>query len=310
MRRNSHPKPSAPRPGITVWGLRLAFAATALLAGCRAGPAPTPHYHYPAALEQVSFDEVMALPWRPADQRVSYGPAPQQFAELWLPPGQDDVPVVVFIHGGCWLNAFGIDHSRPLATALAQRGYAVWSIEYRRLGDSGGGWPGTKEDVVAAIARLDALQHPRLRLDRMVIVGHSAGGHLALLAAAHPLQHPPTAVLGLAAIVDLKAYAAGAGSCNKAAAAFIESGTTSATTHTLPPANPALSPAPANTLLLEGTEDAIVPPQTAVITGVGASAAAAWAPQWQQAGAGHFDWVHPGTPAWQTLMETLAQALP
>ena len=91
---------------------------------------------YVATAGAVSFDQVMALPAGTAVSRFEYGEAPSQFAELWLPQAAPGSPLVIFIHGGCWLNAYGIDHSRPLSTALAGAGYAVWSLEYRRVGSA------------------------------------------------------------------------------------------------------------------------------------------------------------------------------
>lgn len=81
-----------------------------------------------------------------------YGDDPLHFGELSLPAGSPGSghPVVINVHGGCWLSAYPIDHSRALARALAESGFAVWNIEYRRVGDSGGGWPGTFEDVADA----------------------------------------------------------------------------------------------------------------------------------------------------------------
>ena len=94
-------------------------------------------------------------------------------------------PVMVLIHGGSWQKRYGKIVMRGLAGDLVRRGWAVWNIEYRRLGD-GGGWPATFEDVAAAIDHLATLGDPRLDLDRVTLLGHSAGGHLALWAAGRP----------------------------------------------------------------------------------------------------------------------------
>ena len=110
-----------------------------------------------------------------------YGPDRSQRADLHLPPGTGPHPVMVLIHGGSWRRRYGRIVMRGLAGDLLRRGWAVWNIEYRRLGD-GGGWPATFEDVAAAIDHLDALDAP-LDLARVSLLGHSAGGHLALWAA-------------------------------------------------------------------------------------------------------------------------------
>ena len=168
----------------------------------------------------MTGQDLLALPQPPADHTIAYGPAPQQVAELRLPKGPGPHPVVVVIHGGCWQVPWAFDHVRGLASALAAEGFATWSLEYRRIGDPGGGWPGTLEDVARGVDHLRevAKAHP-LDLDRVVALGHSAGGHLALwLAARHRL--PPGSpfharrplglrgVVSLAGIADLRAGAA------------------------------------------------------------------------------------------------------
>jgi acetyl esterase/lipase len=145
----------------------------------------------------------------------SYGPHRSQRADLYLPLGAGGaglVPVVVVIHGGAWHKRYGRALMRGLAGDLVRRGWAVWNIEYRRLGGDGGGWPATFEDVAAAIDHLRELDAP-LDLDGVCFLGHSAGGHLALWAAARaslPAGAPgagpairPTRAVGQAAVCDL-----------------------------------------------------------------------------------------------------------
>ena len=84
----------------------------------------------------------------------AYGDGPEQFATLAVPATPGPHPVVVLIHGGFWRAAYGLDLMEPLAADLVGRGYAAWNIEYRRVGQPGGGWPGTLEDVAAAIDKL------------------------------------------------------------------------------------------------------------------------------------------------------------
>lgn len=110
-----------------------------------------------------------------------YGPERSQRGDLHLPAGDGPHPAIVLIHGGSWQKRFGRRVMRALAADLVSRGFAVWNIEYRRIGD-GGGWPETFADVAAAIDRLEGL-HPALDLARVQVIGHSAGGHLALWAA-------------------------------------------------------------------------------------------------------------------------------
>lgn len=112
-----------------------------------------------------------------------YGAHASQRADLHLPDGSGPHPVIVLIHGGSWAATYGKIIMRPVACELARRGWAVWNIEYRRIGrGQGGGWPVTFEDVAAAIDHLTLVDEP-IDLDRVVGLGHSAGGHLALWAA-------------------------------------------------------------------------------------------------------------------------------
>ena len=134
---------------------------------------------------------------------IAYGPAGPQFGELYLPQKTGRVAVVVLIHGGFWSAAYGLDLMRPLAVDLVARGYAVWNIEYRRVGEDGGGYPDTLDDVALAIDEL-AMQADRHSLDlsRVALVGHSAGGHLALWAAGRSVVAASVAI-GLGPVLDL-----------------------------------------------------------------------------------------------------------
>jgi acetyl esterase/lipase len=107
-----------------------------------------------------------------------YGPDRAQFGELWL-PSVTPAATVVIVHGGFWRARYDLSLGRPLAADLAQRGYAVWNLEYRRVG-AGGGWPATFEDIAAGI---DVLAELPVATTRVAAIGHSAGGHLAAWAA-------------------------------------------------------------------------------------------------------------------------------
>ena len=121
---------------------------------------------------------------RQRGRTYSYGPDRSQRAELHLPPGAGPHPVIIAIHGGSWRARYGRIVMRALIGDLRRRGWAVWNIEYRRVGN-GGGWPATFADVAAAIDHLPELDAP-LDLADVSLLGHSAGGHLALWAAARP----------------------------------------------------------------------------------------------------------------------------
>jgi acetyl esterase/lipase len=150
-------------------------------------------------------------------RRIAYGGDPLQFGELRVPTTGGPHPLAIVVHGGCWLAKIGgmdaravaADNMRPAAAALTDAGIATWNIEYRRLGNDGGGWPGTFKDVANAadFVRTLAREH-RLDLTRVISIGHSAGGHFALWLAARP-KLPKTSELyssdplKLVGVVDL-----------------------------------------------------------------------------------------------------------
>ncbi len=167
------------------------------------------------------------MPLPPAGTRISYGDAPQQFGELRVPKGNGPFPIFVVIHGGCWLADFDYTYCTRLAAWLTERGFATWTIEFRRLGDEGGGWPGTFLDVAHATDALREIAKTKpIDVQRVYTAGHSAGGQLALwlasrgqlreeseLFVAHSLDI--RGVLGLAAITNLYEYRIGpAKSCH------------------------------------------------------------------------------------------------
>ena len=113
---------------------------------------------YSLVESEVKFKAVMDLPTNQPDSKIAYGKNELQFGYLWLPEQKLHKNLIVLVHGGCWLNAFGVDHSFPMATALSQAGHPVWSLEYRRTGDVGGGWPGSYEDIKLALMSLSKLK--------------------------------------------------------------------------------------------------------------------------------------------------------
>jgi acetyl esterase/lipase len=142
--------------------------------------------------------DITSLPPVPASERIRYGDAPSHFFDLFL-PADETRAAAMMIHGGFWRARYDLQHASHLCAALAREGIAVANLEYRRVGEAGGGWPGTYEDILAGF---DAA---RSKLgDRIVVLGHSAGGHLALRLAA---DRHPTGIIALAPVADLtKAY--------------------------------------------------------------------------------------------------------
>jgi len=135
----------------------------------------------------IGPNDLLAEPWPEADYRIEYGDESLQFGYLRLPEGDGPYPVIAFVHGGCYLSMFDIQHAGLAEQGFADEGFAVWSIEYRKVGDEGGGWPNTFLDVAEGIDHLRQLagQHD-LDLNRVYAAGHSAGANFALWAAARP----------------------------------------------------------------------------------------------------------------------------
>ena len=152
---------------------------------------------------QKSLD-ILEMPPPNADARIRYGEDPFQFGDLRLPRGRGPHPVVIYIHGGFWKAAYSLEHAGHACAALTRDGAVTWSLEYRRIGNPGGGWPGTCEDVTSGAAHLHRLASKyALDLDRVVVAGHSAGGHLACWLAAQG-SVKLRRVVSLAGVVDLR----------------------------------------------------------------------------------------------------------
>jgi acetyl esterase/lipase len=257
--------------------------------------------------------DLLALPQPPADETIAYGTAPQQLAELRLPEGPGPHPVLVVIHGGCWEAPWGLDHVRSFCAALAAEGLATWSLEYRRLGDPGGGWPGTFEDVAAGADHLRdvARDHP-LDLERVVAVGHSAGGHLALWLAGRPRLPPTTplhgddplplrGVVSLAGVPDLL-EGAEREVCGEAIPRLL-GGPPGAREDRLRLASPLeLLPLGVPQRLVCGSLDGIVPPELSSLYASAARRAGDGVELHLVEGAGHFELVNPDSGAWPTVL--------
>lgn len=243
---------------------------------------------------------------------LSYGPRPDQVGDLYLPEAQN-APLVCLFHGGFWRLPYGRDELAPLAADLRERGFAVWNLEYHRVGPGIPGWPTTFQDIDALLAFLPALQlrHPVIDLQRVVFVGHSAGGHLAFWAAARlgraPSPCPAAAVIGLAPLLDLvAAQASGLG--NNAVESFL-GGSFAAVPDRYRLASPrGLLPLHVRQYVLHGEADTVVPPEHSRAYVDAARRAGDDVTLLILPGTDHMAFVDPASPAHDALCRCLAAA--
>ena len=287
-----------------------------------------------AESQSLTFRQILDKPelaiLRP-DHKIAYGKDALQYAELWLPPdaSKRPLPVVVLIHGGCWLSELpGPELVAFLADDLRKHGVAVWSLTYRRVGHQGGGYPGTFNDVADGVAHLrDIAGKYHLDLTRAVVTGHSAGGHLALWVAAQnripagsvlKREQPVNfkAVVGIAAISDLAYFArAGAHACgDKTVDQLVDSATRKPAGG---PANTAfrdtspseLLPLGVKQVLMQGTLDAIVAPANGWRYQARAKELGENVDLVTLDNAGHFELIAPWTPAGKVVVGKILEML-
>lgn len=202
--------------------------------------------------------------------RIAYGSRPEQFGDLRVPKGGGPFPVVVVIHGGCWVNFYGLDLMHEVSDVLTAQGLATWNIEYRRIGDAESNYPNTMLDVGLAIDHLRkiAAEH-RLDLAKVTTIGHSAGGHLAMWAAArakldnqNPLHGadplPIRASVALAGVLDL-AESINLGVCNGTAGKLMQGTPAEVPAHYAESSPKELLPLPVPQRLIHGNADTLVP---------------------------------------------------
>lgn len=259
--------------------------------------------------------------------RVAYGRAYQQFGELYLPQQartQQSSPLVILIHGGYWRARYDLTLMNELAEDLAARGYAAWNIEYRRVGDPGGGWPGTLLDVAAAADHVLAIA-PEYHLDasRVVVIGHSAGGHLAFWLAARPripadsplagsvnAQVPlqPAGVISQAGVLDLE-MAWKLHLSNDAVVELLGKTLPEAPERYVAASPAALLPLGVPQVLLHGTNDDAVPIEISRSYAAKARAVQDPVEYIEMEGVDHMALIDPRSDAWGLTIEALERLL-
>ena len=285
--------------------LLAALGLTGLVAACSGpgGATPTPR------------------PGTPIPVPLRYGADPSQYAVLHLPPGAPTaapLPVVVVIHGGYWRSAYGLELGTPLAVDLTNADVAALNVEYRRVG-AGGGFPQTLADVAAAVDLLatdaaDAASRTGRTLDlqNVVLLGHSAGGHLAVWAASRSrLRAPspgagpavtPKGVVSQAGVLDL--VAAAQQNLGGGAVTDLLGGDPATQAARYAIASPAaLVPAVCPVVAVHGTADDVVPIDQSRRYVAAATAARGEARIVELDGVDHFQLIDPATPAWRTIRD-------
>jgi acetyl esterase/lipase len=261
--------------------------------------------------------------------RLAYGPETLQFGDLYLPASSGPHPTIILIHGGYWRARYGLNLMTGLAEDLTARGFAAWNIEYRRVGNPGGGWPGTFLDVARATDYLHIIESTYdLDLERVVPIGHSAGGHLAFWVAARPRISAgdplartsineghahngpliPRGAISLAGVLDL--MLAWRLHLSMDAVVDLLGGTPSDVPERYTSASPAaLLPLGIPQVLIHGTEDVNVPLEVSQSYAEAAKTANDQVTLIVLPGVDHFDVINARSAAWSKTIEALHDLL-
>ena len=304
------------------WSVTV-LASLALSAGCAQKTTPAPA-EIGSSGRLMTPQDLTSVPSRAPDHRVAYGDDSSQYGELRVPSGSGPHPVVVLIHGGCFKAAYAtIRDLAPMGDALKDGGIATWNVEYRRLGQPGSGWPGTYLDIGRAVDHLRALarEYP-LDLGRVVILGHSAGGHLAMWAAARgrlpaasplyaPDPLPVRGVIDLAGPVDMTANVPGYEAlCRDSVITSLLGGSPAAVPERYAHASPiTLLPLGIPQVLILGTHEDFVPLPLAEAYARAAAGAGDPVRLLVIPGAGHFETASPRASTWPVVESAIRSLL-
>ncbi|NPT55157.1 alpha/beta hydrolase family protein [Paraburkholderia elongata] len=273
--------------------------------------------------QPIDIQEYLAIKGPTPQATFNYGAARSQVVEFFRPAGRGPFPVAILIHGGCWLSEYGgLEQFRALAAALARQGVATWSIEYRRVDEAGGGYPGTFEDIAAAVDMLGA-KSAQLGLDplRVIAVGHSAGADLALWAAArgkipefsplfekNPLRIPT--VISVGGLPDLRTDAATIARSCRIATTSLTGTPSDARPDVFADTSPAaMLPDGVDTIGINGAEDTIAPPYIAQAYAALARQKGDQARVIVVDGADHLDEATTSSTVWPVLDAAILEAL-
>jgi acetyl esterase/lipase len=259
-------------------------------------------------------DDILSAPPVAADQRLRYGPESEQFADLYFAPDKTHAPLAINIHGGYWRARYSLAHAGPFCAALAARGINTANIEYRRVGSVWPGsptreppadpsWPRTFEDVRNAyLYLLQSAADWGIRSAPAVIVGHSAGGQLALCLAAH--EKSVRNCVSLAGALDLR-RAFELHLSNDAVIEFLGGTPTQVPEHYREASPMELTIATARQVIVHGLADEVVP------VAISRDYSAAKRKRDEQAEfvpiphAGHFDLIDPRSTAFATVADAV-----
>jgi acetyl esterase/lipase len=252
-------------------------------------------------------EDILSLTPPPADHSLPYGTDPNQFGDLRIPKASGPFPVVMNIHGGFWRAKYGLEHAGHLCAALTKKGIATWNLEYRRVGNAGGGWPGSFEDVANGFRFLPQIaKEYKLDVARVLVMGHSAGGQLALCLAAH--EPALMRAVSLAGVVDLQ-RAFELHLSNDVVVEFMGGKPAEVAEHYQEADPMQLSIRQARQVLIYGTKDDVVPPDFSRKYAEAKRAKGENVKLVEIANADHYDVIDPRSEAWKRVEDAVTELL-